>query len=184
MAHFRWQPANRRADQLTGIPLIDSIGTTPQQLNFRERDLSAYVAQLLGDYFSVSTRYRLSEAKLASGFPDIPNTAAGLTQIDQDNRAVLNQVSLALNFNHSSGIFAQWESTWHHQSNFGYTPSLPGADFWQHNLMVGWRFAHRHAELRAEILNLIDEDYHLNPLNLHANLPRSRTFVASFRFNF
>jgi len=33
-------------------------------------------------------------------------------------------------------------------------------------------------------LNLFDGDYRLNPLNLHAELPRARTFVASLRLSF
>ncbi|MEY4917282.1 MAG: hypothetical protein RL616_1195, partial [Verrucomicrobiota bacterium] len=166
--------------------LIDpgTVSQTRQQMDFRERNLSLYVAQLLGDYFSVSTRYRLSEAKLTTEFPDIPNTAAGLDQLEQHDRAVLHTVSFALNFNHPSGFFAQWQSSWYHQNNFGYVPSLAVENLWQHNLMVGWRFARRHAEIRAGILNLTDEDYRLNPLNLMADLPRGRTFVASLRLNF
>jgi outer membrane receptor protein involved in Fe transport len=65
-----------------------------------------------------------------------------------------------------------------------YTPSLATADFWQHNVMVGYRFAHRHAEIRAAILNVADTDYRLNPLNLQRELPRGRTFVGSLRLNF
>ncbi len=166
--------------------LIDpgTVSQTRQQLDFRERNLSVYAAQLLGDYFSASARYRLSEAKLTTEFPDLPDTAAGLDQLEQKNRAVLHTVSLALNFYHPCGLFAQWESSWYHQNNFGYAPALAAEDLWQHNLMVGWRFARRHAEIRAGILNLTDEDYRLNPLNLMAELPRGRTFVASLRLNF
>ena len=166
------------------FPVPDSPGHARQQLDFRERNLSAYAAQLLGDCFSASARYRLSEAKLTGAFPDLPDAAAGLSRLEQRNRAVLHQVSLALNFNHPSGVFAQWESSWYHQDNFGYTPALPDADFWQHNLMLGYRFPRRHAELRAGVVNLFDTDYRLNPLNLHAELPRTRMFVGSLRLNF
>jgi len=34
------------------------------------------------------------------------------------------------------------------------------------------------------VLNLTDQDYRLNPLNLYPDLPRSRTFAASLQFNF
>jgi len=34
------------------------------------------------------------------------------------------------------------------------------------------------------VLNLSDRDYHLNPLNLTAELPRQRTFYASLRLSF
>ena len=162
----------------------DLPSSTRQALDFREQNISFYASQLLGDYFSASARYRLSEAKLVGEFPDIPNNAQNLNRLEQDNRAVLNQFSFTLNFNHPSGFFAQWESAWYHQENFGYAPSLPGADFWQHNFMLGYRFAHRRAEIRAGILNLADTDYRLNPLNLTADLPRGRTFVTSLRLNF
>lgn len=166
------------------LPIPDSAGTTRQVLDFRERNVSAYAAQLLGDYFSASARYRLSEAKLTGTFPDLPDSAAGLDRLEQNNRAVLHQAMFTLNFNHPGGVFGQWESVWRHQDNFGYTPALPDADFWQHNLMLGCRFAHRHAEVRLGVLNLFDTDYRLNPLNLQAELPRTRTFVASLRLNF
>ena len=34
------------------------------------------------------------------------------------------------------------------------------------------------------ILNLTDQDYHLNPLTVYAELPRERTFVARVNFQF
>lgn len=167
-------------------PLLSAAtaGSTPQKLDFRERNLSLYGAQLLGDYFSAGARYRLSEATLNGNFPDLPPAAAGVNQLNQNNRALLQQVSLTLNFNHPSGLFAQWESAWNGQLNSGYSPELAGADFWQHNLMVGYRFARRHAEFRLGVLNLADTDYRLNPLNVQAELPRARTFLASLRLNF
>jgi len=168
----------------TFLPIYDSPGTTPEYLDFREQYVSAYAAQLLGDFFSTSTRYRWNDAKLIQKFPAIPDSAAGLSQIEQNNTAVLNQVSLQLNFNHPCGVFAQWDSSWYQQQNYGYSPSLPGADFWQHNIMIGYRFAQRHAEIRAAILNLTDTDYRLNPLNLYGDLPRGRTFAFSLRLNF
>ena len=178
---------NRTVGVLTNsffFPRPDSPSTTPEYLDFREQYVSAYAAQLLGDYFSTSARYRWNDAKLMEKFPAIPDSAAGLSQIEQNNTAVLNQVSLQLNFNHPCGVFAQWDSSWYQQQNYGYSPSLSGADFWQHNVMIGYRFAHRHAEVRAAILNLTGTDYRLNPLNLYGDLPRGRTFVASLRLNF
>jgi len=166
------------------LPIPDSASSTRQTLNFHEEDLSAYVGQLLGNWFAVSAHYRLSEAHLVGQFPDIPNTAAGLAQLEQDNRATLNQVLLAANFNHPSGVFAQWESVWYQQSSSGYNPALPGDDFWQHNIFVGYRFPRRYAEIRLGVLNLANTDYRLNPLNLYPELPRSRTFTASLQLNF
>jgi len=34
------------------------------------------------------------------------------------------------------------------------------------------------------LLNITDQDYRLNPLNITPELPRTRTLVASLKFNF
>ena len=70
------------------------------------------------------------------------------------------------------------------QMNYGYQPALPGDTFWQFNLFAGYRFHNRRAELRLGLLNVTDQGYRLNPLNLTAELPRNRTLVASLRFSF
>ena len=75
-------------------------------------------------------------------------------------------------------------SIWFNQQNDGYTPSLAGDNFWQHNFFVGYRFPQRYVEVLAGVLNLTDTDYRLNPLNVHPALRRERTFVASLKFNF
>jgi len=164
----------------TFLPIPDSPSGTSESLRFRERDLSAYAAQLLGNWFSVSARYRLSVATLDQNLPGIPDATANLATLEKTDRAVLHQVSLSGNFNHPSGFFAQWESAWYRQSN----ASLPGDDFWQHDVYLGYRFPRRYAELRFGLLNLFDTDYRLNPLNLHSDLPRNRTFTTSLRLNF
>jgi Flp pilus assembly protein TadD len=162
------------------IPIPDSPSSTQDSLDFRERDLSAYASQLLGRDFALSARYRLSEATLDELFPDVPLAA----QTGQHKQAILQQVSLGATFNHPSGIFAQWESSWYHQTDSGYNPALATSDFWQHNAFVGYRFPRRYAEIRVGVLNIFNQDYQLNPLNLQGELPRARTFVASLRLNF
>ena len=168
----------------TLLPVPDSVSGTRQQLEFRERSLSAYAAQLIGDSFSVSARYRLSEASLKTAFPEIPAGVAGLGTLVQDEKALLHQLSLTANFHHASGVFAQWESVWLRQENSGYGSGLPDDELWQHNVTVGYRLPRRHAEVRLGVLNLLDSDYRLNPLNLLGKLPRERTFTASLRLNF
>lgn len=165
-------------------PLPGSGTSTRQTLEFRERNLSAYVVQLLGDGFSVGVRYRLSEANLDTRLPHIPDTATDLDQQEQDERSTLQQVALSLSYQHPRGFFGQWESAWYHQQNSGYTPARPGDNFWQHNVWAGYRFPRRRAELRVGVLNLADTDYRLNPLNLYHVLPRGRTAVVSLRLNF
>ena len=162
----------------------ETANHTRETLDFREQNLSAYFGQLLGENFSVGARYRVSAAKLQEHFPQIPATAAGLGQVSRNERALLHQVSLTGNLHLPGGFFAQWESAWYRQDTDGASPALAAADFWQHNLTAGYRFPHRRAELQVGLLNLFDTDYRLNPLNLHADLARRRTFVASLRLNF
>jgi outer membrane receptor protein involved in Fe transport len=49
---------------------------------------------------------------------------------------------------------------------------------------AGYRFARRRVEVRLALLNITDQDYRLNPLNLTTELPRDRTLAASVRFSF
>lgn len=165
------------------LPVPDAPSGTRQTLDFRECSVSTYFAQLLGENASVGARYRISDARLETRFPQIPNGTPGLATLEQDSHALLHQLSLTANFHHRSGLFAQWESVWFHQNNEA-ASGMRDEDFWQHNIFVGYRFPRRHAEMRLGLLNLADTDYRLNPLNLHSSLPRERTFVASLRLNF
>ncbi len=168
------------------VELVSSATATStrETLDFRERSLAAYAGQLLGQSFSVGARYRVSEAKLQERFPEIPTTALGLAEIESDHRASLQQLSLTANFHHRRGGFAQWESAWYHQNNAGDPTVSASEDFWQHNLVVGYRFPRRYAEIRLSLLNIFDTDYRLNPLNIHAELPRGRTLTVSLRLGF
>jgi FecR protein len=165
------------------IPVPDGLATTRQTLDYRERNLSAYVNQLIGRDWSVGARYRLSEARLNTQLPGLAGVP-GAAPLEQNERAVLQHGQLFLIYNHPCGFFAEWSSDWYHQDNHGYAPALAGADFWQHNLFAGYVFAHRRAEVRVGVLNLTDQDYRITPLNLQSELARHRTFTAALRFNF
>jgi outer membrane receptor protein involved in Fe transport len=175
---------NVAASPIPGNPF--SVGGTRQELDFRERSLTVTLNQLLGDEWSLGARYRLSHVELDDHFPEVPASAttAGGFQRQQALEATLQQVHLFALFNHPSGFFARAGAIWTSQDNDGYTPARPGDDFWQFNLEAGYRFAQRRAELRVGLLNLTDQDYQLNPLNLTSELPRERTLAVSVRFNF
>ena len=64
------------------------------------------------------------------------------------------------------------------------TPQRTGADFWQFNAFAGYRFLHRKAEVTLGLLNITDQNYNLNPLNLYNELPRSRTLALRLQLNF
>jgi Tfp pilus assembly protein PilF len=162
------------------LPAVPS--GTREQLDFEERSLTVTVNQLIGDHLAVGASYRLAEADLEDEFLDIPASASASAR--QDVSATLHQVNLFVRVNHHSGFFSQLDTVWSQQSNRGYSPDIPGDDFWQFNIYAGYRFLHRRAELKVGLLNITDEDYRLNPLTLYSELPRERTLAASFKFYF
>jgi len=171
-------------------PLVPFIfqGSTPENLDYTERALTVTLNQLLGNEWSLGARYRLSRAELEDVFPETlavpPANLFGGFRPHQDLEATLHQLDLFTIWNHPSGLFAQADARWFAQSNRGYAPEQHGDDFWQFNLLVGYRFPRRRAELVFGVLNLSDQDYRLNPLNLYLELPRERTFLTSLRVNF
>ena len=167
-------------------PLPDRVGGTRKTFDFKEQSLLVTVNQLIGEEWSLGARYRLSDARLKSNYPDVPATALWqMTEPKQaDQSGLLQQLTLSVAFNHRSGFFAQFLSHWTQQDNHGDLSALAGANFWQHDLSAGWRFARRRAEVRLSVLNLTDRDYQLNPLNLYSELPRHRTLAVSAKFNF
>ena len=170
------------AVDLTFPPPTYTPSGTQQLLDYEERDLLLTLNQLIGQWWSVGLRYQLSQANLKTTFPEIPSSVTTAGQ--SDNTATLHQVGLFGLFNHSSGFFGRAEALWYSQNNQGYQPALPGDNFWQLNLVAGYRFFHRHAQLELALLNVTDQDYRLNPLNLYQELPRSRTLAVSLQFTF
>jgi hypothetical protein len=97
---------------------------------------------------------------------------------------VLHTVNLHANWNHPSGLFSVLEGNWYHQSNSGFSSAEPGDDFWQFNAYAGCRFWHRRAEFTVGLLNITDQNYQLEPLNLYNEMARSRTLLARLKFSF
>lgn len=166
------------------IPVPDSPASTRQTIHYQEKSLVITLNQLIGENWSVGARYNLTHADLTGRFVDVPVAVANAAGINQNQSATLNQLNLYAIFQHRCGFFSEFDALWSSQSNQGYTPGLPGDDFWQFNVFAGYRFAHRHAEARIGVLNLTDRNYQLNPLNLYNELPRERSFVASLKFYF
>ena len=166
------------------LPVPDTPSSSAQQLDYEEKSLAVTVNQLIAREWSMGARYRISQADLRANFAEVPPTADGAAQVNQDVYGVLNQLNLFLLYNHPCGFFGQFQSVWTAQSNHRYTVDLPGDDFWQHSIWLGYRFPRRVAEVRVGLLNLTDRDYQLNPVNLYAELPRERTFTVSLKLNF
>ena len=167
------------------FPLADSPSQLGQAVDFTERSIRGYLGMLLGDSWSMGARPQVSEAELSTRFPTLPSGLPGLDAMAGTRKATLLEVGLWLRFNHPSGVFAGWDSTWRQQRLSGGTGvALPEEAFWQHDVHVGYRWPRRHAEVRIGVLNLADTDYRLDPLNLMAEPARQRTFHASLRLNF
>ncbi len=168
----------------SGLIIPQYPSGTQQRLEFEERTLLVTLNQLVGRDWSLGARYRLSEADLNGRFTQLAVTTPGVKGRNQNETAILHQINFFAGLNHPSGFFARGEGVWTQQSNRGYSPDIPGDDFWQFNLFAGYRFYHRAAEMRLGLLNLTDQDYRLNPLNLYYELPRQRAVEISFKIYF
>ncbi len=175
-SEVRRQSSGFDFDGVKGIP-----SHTPEHLDYVERSLAATIHQLVSDEWSLGAGYRFTQSELETALPEIPRQFQG---VNRHQRADLHQVSLNILYNHPSGFFARSETQFFHQNNLGYEPGLPGDDLVQQNFFLGWRLRRQRAELTLGVLNLNDADYRLNPLNIYAELPRERTFVARLKLNF
>jgi hypothetical protein len=160
-------------------------------VDYHEQSLQFTVNQLLGRDWALGGQYRLSHSKLNSNYPQVydllytpPPGEWDYFNPTQANEATLNQIYLYAIYNLPCGFFSQADTRWYSQNNTGYSGSEPGDNFWQFDAFVGWRFWHRMAEVSVGMLNITDQNYRLNPLNAYSDLPRERTFVARFKFNF
>lgn len=181
------------ADQNVGtLEAVDSLppdfeftpspAGTRRSLEYEEKSASVILNQLLGRYLTAGLQYRISESELESQFGGIPTEVSGNFRSNQS--ALLQQAGAHLLFYHSSGLFTKFEARWTHQHNDLQNQFLPGDDFWQFDLMVGYRFLDRRAEVSVGVLNLTDENYRLNPLTPYAEFRRERTLVTQLRFLF
>jgi len=166
------------------IPVPDSPGEARQSIDYTERSLTIAVNQLIADDWAVGVRYRIADADVNTRFGLIRPAVNATAHVNQDAEATLQQLTLYAIYNLPCGFFAQAEALWTAQDNRGYVPGLAGDDFWQLNVYAGYRFWHRHAEAKVGLLNVTGENYKLNPLTLYSELPRERTFYASFKFYF
>ena len=118
----------------------------------------------------------------------------------------LHALSLYALYNHPCGFFARGEANYYRQANADHVLSatlsepdadgmsfpiitstnqgLPGANFWQFNVLAGYRFYRNQCEVSCGVLNLTNQDYRLSPLNPYDELPRERTFVVRCKLSF
>lgn len=167
-----------------GLFTPDALSSTSENLDYSERTLVVSLSQLVCDQWSLGARYQWSQADLDGNFYDIAPTGPSAANFNQNQDATLQQLTLYLNYYHRCGFFGQLQSIWTDQINHGYTPELGGSDFWQFNAYAGYRFLDRRAEVKLGLLNITDQSYLLNPLNLYYDLPRGRTLAVSLKLYF
>ena len=156
-----------------------------EHLDYEEKSLVVTANQLISEGLSLCARYRLTHSTLADEFPDTQNLLFfDLFTPAQHTKSLLHQLDLFAIYNHPSGFFAEFEAIWYRQTNESDLTSLPGANFWQLNSFVGYRFHRRQVQLTLGLLNIADRDYRLNPLTPYNDLPRARTAVVRLLLSF
>ena len=166
------------------IPVADSVSSDREKIEFHEKSLLVALNQLVGNDWAWGARYKLTDADRNGGFRGQLRGVPGTAGLNQDVSATLHQIDLFTAYANRCGFFARFDAVWSQQSNRDYSPDIPGDDFWQFHIIAGYRFWQRRAEARVGVLNLTDTDYRLNPLTLYNELPRERTFTASFKIYF
>jgi hypothetical protein len=154
-----------------------------QDLDYAEKSLTATLNQLVGRDWAFGAGYRITDSKLNQRYTEQLNPPLALTNPEGTRESLLQQVSLNALFNHPSGWFARFNAVWSQQSNHGFL-NEPGDSFWQLNAWAGYRFAQRRAEVSIGLLNLTDQDYHLDPLTPYIETPHRRTLAARLLINF
>jgi tetratricopeptide (TPR) repeat protein len=155
-----------------------------EHLDYTEKSFAATLNQLVGRDWSFGASYRVTHSELNEKLTGVVSPVVPLSAPSQKLSSLLHQISLDANFNHPSGLFARLNASWYRQSNSGFAPAEPGDDFWQFNAWAGYRFAHRRAEISIGLLNLTDQDYHLEPLTPYNDLAHRRTLAARLLINF
>lgn len=157
-----------------------------EKLDYTEESITFSAHQLVGHNWVLGCVYSADHVQLDDRFPGISDTVTRRNGFaNRESRSgTLQTLDLQTVYQNPCGFFAQLDGYWAHQDNGGFDSTLPGDDFWQFNVLSGWRFFHRRAELSVGILNLTGQDYHLNPLNLYPEVPRDRTFFTQLKFLF
>jgi tetratricopeptide (TPR) repeat protein len=163
------------------IPVPTGVADLPQAQNFQEKDAFVSVSQLIGKELSVGARYSLTFVDLSTHLALPPGTSDPQLY-DLHENSTLNEVSLFGNFAAPCGFFSQLQANWWDQCNT--LPGEGGDSFCQFNFYAGYRFPHRHVELSVGVVNIGNQDYHIDPVTYFLEQAHTRTFVASLKFNF
>jgi hypothetical protein len=136
----------------------------------------------------LGTQYSFVRSELKRGYPELEGILPPVTP--EHIHADLQRVNLFLLYNHPSGFFSQAGWNWYYQSGSravvspGVVDHVPNESLQQLNFFGGYRFPRRRGDITIGVMNLLGEDYHLNPVTPYAELPREQVFYARLRFRF
>ncbi len=159
-----------------------AISQFNQSQYFQEKDVFASVSQLIGKEVSVGARYSLTAVDVS-----VNDYSPGTGQtFPQHENSTLNELSLFGNYYLPCGFFSQFQGNWwiQHNADNNLAVAEPGADFWQFNLYGGYRFPRRHIEMAIGLVNMFNQGYNVDPVTYFLEQARTRTLVASLKFNF
>jgi hypothetical protein len=97
---------------------------------------------------------------------------------------VLHRLGFDARFQHPCGFFSEARWEWWHQDNQRDLGGFADACFAQGDILAGWRFARRRAEVTMGVLNVGNQFEPLAALSGVTGLIRERTFVARLRVAF
>src|SRR5262249_38501443 len=152
-----------------GMP--GGVSSTPEKLDFLEHSASLTLNQILADEWTFGLSYRFTRSELSRKLPEVPTfelANEGLAKLDSTQESDFHQFGLFILFNHSSGFFSRAELNWYFQenrlrqfetnTNTFVSQDLPGDEFPQCNLYIGYRFWRQRGEISLGLLNLTGED--------------------------
>ncbi len=169
-------------DEFGDIRDLAQPGPAALNQDFRERSLTFTADQRLGDEWTVGVAWRLQEAQLDTRYPEFDALPA-LPQATQ-REAILHQVTPRLTYNHACGAFGTFSARWLHQDNREQDLTVSDESVWQLDAWIGYRLRRRQAEVAVGLLNLLDEDYRIHPLNTYVHPVRERTLALRFGLRF
>ncbi len=170
-------------------PYVTNFDSLNQQIQYRESSMVVALNQLVGRDWSFGLRYQVSQAELECQFPSISTAvqkkalANQNLPLNEQDRALLHEVRLDAIWNDPSGFFWRGGAHWHAQDNAQDMAWMKNDSFWQLDTYLGYRFLQRRASVQAGLLNILDQDYRLNPFNLMRELPRRRTLTVQVRID-
>ena len=182
---FLTSTGNQLIGAWTGTPAL-TLNDLNQWQYFQEKDAFVSISQLIGSDLAVGARYTLTAADVTA---NDSSSVTGLQYLQNHENSTLNELTLFANFYLPVGFFAQADANWWVQhnayNNFGAGGlAEPGNDFWQLNFWAGYRFPRRHVEAAIGLLNVCNQGYNIDPITYYLEQARTRTLVASLKFNF